>query len=202
MTIKRITLDYGHGGAKPGASYNGVVEKAVNLELGSRIYEALHAQVDSHGAEHEELKVTLTRDSDQDIPLSIRYQLINQYHQQHPIDLVVSVHFNAAPSVPQAKGFEVYYLEGSTNGTAAAKEIINAVAEHGFYIRGKGYKTTAELGRKLAMIHKTAPPSVLIEAGFLSHDVDRANAVDIHWQTQMADAIAQGIWSYLRASKG
>ncbi|VUD59192.1 N-acetylmuramoyl-L-alanine amidase AmiC [Thalassocella blandensis] len=198
MTIKRVTLDYGHGGDKPGASYAGVLEKDLNLQLGNKIYSALHELSE----EQETLKVILTRDSDEDIPLGIRYQLINQYHKVHTIDLVASIHFNAAPSVPQAHGFEVYYLDGSVKGTAAATSIVQHVRQQDFYIRGRGYKTTAELGRQLAMIHKTTPPAVLIETAFLSNENDRLNAVNINWQNQMAQAIAQGIWAYLRSVNG
>lgn len=190
----RVALDYGHGGEKPGAVYAGIEEKAMNLQLGNLIYRDLHQQ--SHD---DPLNVVLTRDADEHIPLRVRYQLINQYHQSHPLQLVVSIHYNAAPTVPSAKGFEVYYLQGSKNGSAAARAIVESVAQQGFNIRGRGYKTTAELGRKLAMIHKTAPPSVLIETGFLSNDEDRKNAIDPDWQQTMANAITQGIWHYLRA---
>lgn len=195
MSIVRVVLDYGHGGEKPGASYGGVQEKAVNLQLGSKIYSSLHDQA---GA--DKLKVILTRDTDEGIPLSIRYRLINQYHVTRAINVVVSIHFNAAPSVPSAHGFEVYYMQGSIKGNAAAKSIVESVNDDGFDIRGRGYKTTAELGRQLAMIHKTAPPSVLIEAGFLSNDADRASAINIEWQDKMAKAVAKGIWNFIRTS--
>ena len=194
MGLYRVVLDYGHGGVKAGAVYGGVQEKSVNLQLGSRIYDALHEQ----STTEETIKVVLTRDSDEHIPLRVRYQLINQYHSGHPIHLVVSIHFNAAPSVPSASGFEVYYMKGSNRGTPAAQTIVENVKSKDFKIRGRGYKTTASLGRNLAMIHKTQPPSVLIEAGFLSNDQDRADAVDAQWQEDMSQAISAGIWNYLR----
>ena len=208
MTIKRVTLDYGHGGEKPGASYAGVLEKTVNLQLGNKIYSALHnlnisdsSNVPNATSLNHPINVTLTRDSDQHIPLSIRYQLINKYHTHYPIDLVVSIHFNAAPTVPQAHGFEVYHLAGSIEGTRAAKTIIEKVVEDNFYIRGRGHKTTAELGRKLAIIHKTVPPAILIETGFLSNEADRNNAIDPVWQDEMANTIAAGILNYLREAE-
>lgn len=196
MSEYRVVLDYGHGGEKAGAVYAGVQEKTVNLQLGNRIYDALHGLAQSNNS----TRVILTRDSDEHIPLSIRYKLINQYHRSHPVNLVVSVHFNAAPSVPSANGFEVYYLEGSNNGTAAAKAIVEHVQQNGFKIRGRGYKTTASLGRNLAMIHKTHPPAVLIEEGFLSNDQDRANSIDATWQDSLAHAIAAGTWHYMASA--
>jgi N-acetylmuramoyl-L-alanine amidase len=65
------------------------------------------------------------------------------------------------------------------------------------HIRGRGYKTTESLGRKLAMIHKTAPPAVLLECGFLSNEEDLANSVDPAWQERLSATIAKAIWSDL-----
>lgn len=186
-----VVLDYGHGGSKSGAVYNGAVEKQLNYLTGSQIYSSLH--------EHEQrrrIRILLTRDEDYDVPLRTRCDLINQCNVKHQVDLAVSVHFNAA-SVASAQGFEIFYLNGSDNGAKAAKSILESVKSSDIQIRGKGMKTTKDLGRKLAFIHKITPPAVLIEVGFLTNETDRDNAMKPEYRKYVADSIAQGIWQYL-----
>jgi len=194
----RVVLDYGHGGSKPGAVYEGVEEKTVNLLAGQKIFDALHK--DETG--DNQIQVMLTRDTDYDIPISVRYKLINEHDSEdNPVHLVVSIHHNAFAN-SSVKGFEIYYAEKSTNGRKAAQAIINKIKEGGIAVKGNGMITTERLGRKLAMIHKTDPPSVLIEIGYLTNPVDRRNAEDPSFQSKVANKISEGIWTYLKGEGG
>ncbi len=191
MADFRVVLDFGHGGSKSGASVAGVSEKNVNLLLGQKIYECLRGRKGKH-----KIQVMLTRDADYDIPLSARYRLINAHHEASPINLVMSVHFNAAGS-PSPNGFEVYYSEISAHGASYAESVVQRVRQGGFTVRGNGAITTVQLGRRLAMIHKTEPPAVLVEAGYLTNPVDRGSAVDPEFRNKLADAISAGVWHQL-----
>lgn len=186
-----VILDYGHGGSKAGAVYAGAVEKQLNYLTGNEIYHALHQQ-----KKERELRVLLTRDEDYDVPLRLRCDMINQCKRKYDVDLAVSIHYNAAGS-SSAKGFEVFYLEGSQNGAKAAKSVVEHVADEGFDIRGLGAKTTKQLGRRLAFIHKTKPPAILVEVGFLTNVHDRTNAMQRDFRQQIAKSIAGGIWKHL-----
>ncbi|UCE19723.1 MAG: N-acetylmuramoyl-L-alanine amidase [Gemmatimonadota bacterium] len=191
MNTRRVVIDYGHGGSKPGAVYGGVEEKTVNLFTGQELYHELHKH-----DEGQDIQVMLTRDSDYDIPISVRCQLINQHHERQPIGLVISVHYNAVGD-PSVSGFEVYYLASSVKGLAAAREVLRVVQQAGIPVRGQGLITTAQLGRRLAMIHKTKPPAILIEVGYLTNVLDRNNAQDPSFRTNVARAVAKGIRAYL-----
>lgn len=68
-----VVLDFGHGGSKAGAVYEGAVEKQLNLLTGREIYRSLHEQETGR-----DLRVLLTRDEDHDIPLTNRCGLINK----------------------------------------------------------------------------------------------------------------------------
>lgn len=193
MANYRVVLDYGHGGSKPGAAYNGIEEKTVNLLLGQSIYAALWQQ----STADRTIQVMLTRDSDYDIPISVRLQLINLHHQQRPIHLVCSIHHNAA-NTTAAHGFEAYYSEHSPKGRMFCESVAQQVGYLGVYLRNGGILTTVELGRRLAMIHKTIPPSILIEAGYLTNSKDMANATHAGYREKLAGSIAGGIWSALR----
>ncbi len=191
MNKYRIVLDYGHGGSKPGAVYGGVEEKTVNLLTGQELYRNLHA-----GKGDRDLQVMLTRDADYDIPLSTRCALINAHHKQEPIQLVLSVHYNAAGS-PTAAGFEAYCVAISPTGPVAAEEVAKAVGQAGIPMRPYAVKTTAQLGRRLAILHDTHPIAVLVEVGFLTNPLDRGNATNPPFRSAVAQAVARGIWNYL-----
>lgn len=193
MATYFAVLDYGHGGSKPGAVYGGVEEKIVNMILGESVRRSLK---DRAG---DEVGVMLTRDDDYDIPLAARYGLINEHHRQRPINVVVSVHHNAAGS-SQPAGFEIYYAERSRMGEHYASAIVDSIRDDGFMLRHDGLITTAQLGRRLAMIHKIVPPSILIEAGYLTNPVDRAHSIDSDHQRRLGEGIADGILNGLRSS--
>jgi len=188
-----IVLDYGHGGSKPGAVHGGAVEKELNMLTGEELFGFLHSRY----GDKPDFRVFLTRDGDYDISLRGRTGLINECHKTRPISLALSVHYNAAGS-SSAKGFEIFYAEGSTRGEKAARAIVDAVKEHEVTsIRGHGFKTTAQLGRRLAFIHNTIPPAVLVEVGFLTNPKDRANALRASFRQDIGKAMAIGIGNYL-----
>ncbi|UCH61651.1 MAG: N-acetylmuramoyl-L-alanine amidase [Fidelibacterota bacterium] len=191
MSKYRIVLDYGHGGSKPGAVCEGTEEKTVNYLTGQE----LNRHFRTLGGDRE-LQVLLTRDADYDIPLSTRCALINAHHAQEPIRLVLSVHYNAA-GTPAYAGFETYHVATSQKSAGAAEKIVAAVGQANFTLRRKPVKTTEELGRRLAILHKVRPPAVLAEVGFLTNPIDRGNATDPQYRSEVARAMAQGVWNYL-----
>ncbi len=188
-----VVLDYGHGGSKSGAIYGSAVEKQLNLWTGREIYNELHRQ--SNG---RNVSVLLTRDDDYDVPLGVRCQLVNLCAENHDVSLAVSVHYNAA-SVESAKGFEIFYHAGSKEGKLAAEAVVNAAESGGISIRGSGAKTTEQLGRKLAFIHKIRSPSILLEVGYLTNFRDRTNALAPGFRKQVAKQVARGVWDFLES---
>ncbi|MEE9464054.1 MAG: N-acetylmuramoyl-L-alanine amidase [Candidatus Neomarinimicrobiota bacterium] len=192
MSKYRIVLDYGHGGSKPGAVYGGIEEKTVNLLTGQELNRRLHSE---NGGSN--LQVLLTRDADYDISLRTRCALINAHHKEDPIQLVLSVHYNAA-GTPAAAGFEAFCVATSPTGPIAAEEVARAVRQAGMPVRANTVRTTAQLGKRLAILHDTVPPAILVEVGFLTNPVDRGNAANPLFHSAVAQAITHGIWNYLK----
>ncbi|MCS7257894.1 MAG: N-acetylmuramoyl-L-alanine amidase [candidate division WOR-3 bacterium] len=96
--IKTIVLDPGHGGIDPGAiSKSGIKEKNVNLAIAKLLKKKL---------EKAGLKVFMTRDQDEFVPLALRTQFANNKNA----DLFISLHCNASASNKYASGFETYFL--------------------------------------------------------------------------------------------
>jgi N-acetylmuramoyl-L-alanine amidase len=97
-----VVIDPGHGGYDPGTqSASGILEKDVALNIARRLAYALKARG---------VRVQLTRDSDEFIPLSERTRRANVADA----DLFVSIHLNSSPN-QATTGIEVYYLNNTTD---------------------------------------------------------------------------------------
>ncbi len=108
LTVRRsgrvkVVIDPGHGGYKPGASYGGVKEKDINLDIARRLAAHLRAR----GVE-----VILTREKDVHVSLSDRVRIANR---QRP-DLFLSIHANAEVSRSQHGAMSLYPDDGTRDG--------------------------------------------------------------------------------------
>ncbi len=105
--VETVVLDAGHGGRDPGAIGKcGIKEKSIVIDVAKRIKRHL---------EDKGLKVYLTRDRDEFVPLLDRAKIAND----KKADLFVSVHANANRS-RWIEGFEVYYLTEAVDDNARA----------------------------------------------------------------------------------
>ncbi len=109
-SIKTIIIDAGHGGKDPGAIGRrlGIKEKDLTLSIAKKLKGTL---------EDNGIRVIMTRDSDEFIPLPERVKIANASNA----DLFVSIHINASRS-RSMNGFECYYLSEATNDNARALE--------------------------------------------------------------------------------
>jgi N-acetylmuramoyl-L-alanine amidase len=92
-----VVLDPGHGGQDTGAlGKEGAVEKALTLDLATKLKEAL---------EKEGIDVLMTRSSDVLVPLRERTAIANF----NKADFFLSIHFNSSP-LKSVKGSESYIM--------------------------------------------------------------------------------------------
>ncbi len=106
-----VVVDAGHGGEDDGArGASGLLEKRVVLDVAQRLARRLRAQG---------LKVVLTRDSDDFVPLETRTSVANDARG----DLFISIHANSSRS-PKPRGMEAYFvsLEASDAGSHEVAE--------------------------------------------------------------------------------
>lgn len=131
-----LVLDPGHGGRDPGAiGVSGTEEKDVTLSICRQIRDML--------ASRRDLKVILTRDSDEYLALPSRVAVAHR----HNADLFVSVHADAAPN-RSARGLSAY-----SRSDRASDRFANALAErenrvdavYGLDLRGTDKDTAAIL---------------------------------------------------------
>jgi N-acetylmuramoyl-L-alanine amidase len=110
--IRTIVIDPGHGGSDTGAiGPGGLEEKTITLALAKKLSASLSKQL--------KVRVVLTRDTDELIPLTQRTAIANQFQA----DLFLSIHLNSSLR-KGAQGTESYFLS-----LDASDELSKQVAE-------------------------------------------------------------------------
>jgi N-acetylmuramoyl-L-alanine amidase len=196
-----ICTDAGHGGEDSGASWKGVLEKDINLQIVKKLNQVLKQRGHT---------VYTTRISDTHVPpLSVRCQLINEHQRlSKPVfDLIISLHANVATrqtsrgAVPdtEQRGLYFIYNQESQAGTRLAEVLAQACRKQSIRLAHNGMLSTLELGRTLAWIHKTVPVSVLTEMGFMTNPTELERLLTVDYQDKIIQSIAEGIEQYVNA---
>lgn len=98
LKLDRVLIDAGHGGHDTGAvGPTGLREKDVVLDISQQLGTLLEERLGT--------EVIYTRQSDVFVPLEERTRIANE----QGVDLMLSIHCNAAPST-KVRGIETYYL--------------------------------------------------------------------------------------------
>jgi N-acetylmuramoyl-L-alanine amidase len=223
LKINTIVIDPGHGGKDPGASYYGLKEKDIVLDISQELYRLIKSK-------YKDMNVYMTRNSDVFIPLESRTAFANR----KKADLFVSVHINAAPN-KRARGVETYVLNVTNDKKAlevAAFEnattqksmsdlqgilkdiMLNSKLEESLQLASfvqknlhdNIYKSDRyDLGVKQAPFYVLVGakmPAVLVEAGFISNR-DEANMLKTQkYRKQVAEGIFDGLSSYFKIFNG
>lgn len=187
-----IVLDPGHGGSDPGMiGIDGLEEKGINLSVSLLLREKLEAKG---------YTVVLTRESDQGLyddsvqnkkaqDMQRRIALIDE---TAPV-LTVSIHQNSYHD-PSVKGPQVFYYETSGEGKELAadlQESLNTTLEVERPREIKGNTSYYLLKRSKGVL-------VIAECGFLTNP-DEADLLQTEeYQEKVADALTDGIVTYLR----
>ena len=224
----KVTLDAGHGDHDYGATYNGHVEKNINLALVLKVGRLLE--------QNSQIDVIYTRKTDVFIDLIERANIANRSDS----NIFVSIHCNANKNTA-ADGTETYVMGMSkvaSNLEAAKKENSVITLEKDYKQKYEGFDPNspetmigmtlmaeeyldnsislaskvedefASLGKKIRqggvkqapfmVLHKAYMPRILIETGFISNPTE-GNALDSEdGQNEIAKAIATAIISYKR----
>ena len=224
----KVTLDAGHGDHDYGATYNGHVEKNINLALVLKVGRLLE--------QNSQIDVIYTRKTDVFIDLIERANIANRADS----NIIVSIHCNANKNTA-ADGTETYVMGMSkvaSNLEAAKKENSVITLEKDYKQKYEGFDPNspetmigmtlmaeeyldnsislaskvedefASLGKKIRqggvkqapfmVLHKAYMPRILIETGFISNPTE-GNALDSEdGQNEIAKAIATAIISYKR----
>ena len=196
-----VFLDPGHGGRDPGAVYNGLREKDLNMS----IYRKLRSELEKLG-----YTVLTSRDSDVYVDyVTERSEMVNKTDA----DLFISIHFNAT-GVPGANrsGVETYIYEPDDD----IKPRINKVAHddptrlseskrladniHNSIVSVAGANDRGVHGSNYAVLRETAKPAVLLELGYMDSP-EYKKISDDKYQNKLVEGIVTGLRNFYKTAK-
>lgn len=171
-----IMIDPGHGGEVAGVEAAGVLEKEIALRAAFVLAEELVVRG---------FDVRLTRTGDQNVDFNYRRTMA----EEAGASLLVSLHFNGDES-PDAHGIEIYTNLDVPRGAEAAHAVARA-------LEATGGPVVVE-GRTWEFVSSPSVPTVMIEAGFLTHPVERRLILSRAHHRDLARLIADGAEAFLR----
>lgn len=167
-----VVLDAGHGGANPGAIYNGRQEKDDALSLTLAIGNIL---------QQNGIDVYYTRSAD---IYESPYQKATEGNEAGA-DYFVSIHRNSSPYTNQYSGVETLVYNRYSEAGRLAYNINTQLEQVGFINLGVNERPN------LVVLNSTQMPAVLVEVGFINTDAD--NLLFDEKFNEIAQAIADGI---------
>ena len=179
-----VVIDAGHGGPDDlgAVSPTGYREKDATLVI-ARLVEK---ELTQRGA-----KVIMTRTADVDLDLAARVDII---HRSEPT-LSLSLHYNALPDHGDAEkvagiGTFWYHPQSRDLGVFLHKYLVTKLKrpDYGIY------------WGNLALARPTVAPCLLLELGFMINPTEFAWIVDPKAQQQLAAAIADGVFAWLKSN--
>lgn len=196
-----VFLDPGHGGRDPGAVYNGLREKDLNMS----IYRKLRSELEKLG-----YTVLTSRDSDVYVDyVTERSEMVNKTDA----DVFISIHFNAT-GVPGANrsGVETYIYEPDDD----IKPRINKVAHdnpvrlseskrlaeniHNSVVSVAGANDRGVHGSNYAVLRETVKPAVLLELGYIDSP-EYKKISDDKYQNKLVEGIVTGLRNFYKTTK-
>lgn len=193
----RVVIDAGHGGRFSGGSWNGILEKNINLDIAKKI-QVLAPQYN--------VSVTMTRETDitpgsNDLRESLEY--IAAMPKTDRADLFVSIHTNLSPDAGQSTqdgrtGFEIYIPRRSSDVFENSRKLGSVLTDEikSDYPIESTLKQIPPDGGNILVLKKASVPAVLIECGYMDNKNDLAYLRDEKNQEKIARDILQGIRKY------
>lgn len=225
-TIKPcVVADPGHGGKALGATYSGLEEKNLNLDIARNLVKAL---------QRNNLSVVLTRSDDSDVSLDER----SKYGMNQEGNIFVSIHNNAtgAPkeTYPFIHGTETYRLPSENIisqcepahfafihmapdenmiklfiqhwqkqkimsdllANCIQKSIVSHIKQTtGYQLVDRGVKTAYF---RVLRLNTPTIPAVLVENGYMCNAEECKKLSDPAFRKELAQAICKGIIDFLR----
>lgn len=181
-----ILLDVGHGGFDPGSGGidSGVTESELNLAVAKFVAEKLgekgyYVFMTRMG----EYAVANTKAED----MAARTNMM----KNDIFTVAISIHMNSFPSDRSVSGTRLFCYPGSIQGQSLAAGIMSKIAA------ATGQRNRDVVADDLMVVREPICPSALVECGFLSNSSDEANLRTTSYQQTLAQAVADGVQSYI-----
>ena len=196
-----VFLDPGHGGRDPGAVYNGLREKDLNMS----IYRKLRSEL-------EKLGYTVLTSRDKDVYVDYvteRSEMVNKTDA----DVFISIHFNAT-GVPGANrsGVETYIYEPDPDITPRINKVAHddptrlseskrlADNIHNSVVSIAGANDRGVRGSNYAVLRETVKPAVLLELGYIDSP-EYKKISDDKYQNKLVEGLVKGLRNFYKTAK-
>lgn len=191
---KLIVVDPGHGGMDGGASFQGVLEKDINLYIAKKLKSYL---------QEKDFEVKMTRDKDISLDeysksgstrqlrdLNARVNIINSSNAK----LFLSIHVNCHLKNPNANSAIVFF----SNNLPESKSLAYCLQKelNSIIIDGKKRYTHQPQQADFFILKNAQIPGVIVETAFISNDCDRSLLKTDEFKDKLAKAIAAGVENY------
>ena len=200
-----ICVDPGHGfvdgGCGDGIWEDGTLEKDINLAVANKLKDDLTALGFSVVMTHDGTTFgkTSADDGNQIFNPSERVAYANSLD----IDYYISIHVNSYDKNPDTSGIRIYYENGNnwrkvnTNDEAIAQSIADSIKTE--MDPKPAPQIFDQTTASYQVVRETTVAASLIEIGFCTNATDAANMVNDEWQTELSQAIADGLYTYYTA---
>lgn len=175
--FRTVVIDAGHGGHDKGGQWGKVYEKHLCLDTAAR----LEAYLKANG-----VRTVMTRRSDHFISLPGRVSIAKKY----PGAIFVSIHYNYTWK-QQVGGLETFFYSPESQPLAAH-------VQQGMLRKVRTVDRGVKFARFYVLRHATCP-SVLVECGFVSQDLERERMKRAWYRQSIAEGIGAGILRYKRS---
>ena len=159
----QLGIDAGHGGSDPGAVYDDVKEKDVNMQMARDLYNIIYY----YGFN---VKAHFTRLKNKTLTLRDRGEMLNDRN----LDLVISLHCNAADNA-LAQSSLVFVYPGNQNSAFLGYRLLNNLPWKIAKDNKEPIETSSKDWSRRAhnVVCAFKAPTILFEMGFLRNQDDR-----------------------------
>ncbi|QOS98469.1 N-acetylmuramoyl-L-alanine amidase [Brevibacterium sp. JNUCC-42] len=186
-----IIIDAGHGGVDGGTSYQGILEKDINLQIAKLLYKELtekgyHVLLNRTGdyALSDENKWLRSR-SRHIRDLAQRRHLAKEVHPQ----MLISLHINWSNSKSSTGPLVLYQ---KNNQSYILADIIQHYLDQLYNTKGEPLQ-----GKTYYLLKQSICPTVIVEMGYLSNSRDRNFLVNKKTQRKIAQTIQEAVSEYM-----
>ncbi|UPA28260.1 MAG: N-acetylmuramoyl-L-alanine amidase [Verrucomicrobiota bacterium] len=176
-----IVIDPGHGGKDPGATNNRLQLQEKNLVL------AIALQLKTELIRRQYI-VKMTREKDEFKELEDRPRVTG--------DVFISLHLNSSGTPNQSLGTEVHVLTRNQGSPGNTFNRWNTILGYLVVSRLVGVAQFRNRGLKmsnLAVLRNSTSPAILIELGFINHDIEAKKLADQAFQKKLVGGIANAL---------
>jgi len=187
-----IIIDAGHGGFDPGAVYDGIEEKNINLNISLKLrdlfaisgYTVIMSRESDISTESSGKTLAEKKRSDMQNRLDLM--------KDTPNCIFLSVHQNAYTG--KSRGSQVFYSEKAAGSVSLAEQIQTEIVNT---LQPDSTRSHKPAGDNYFLLRKATTPAVLIECGFLSDKAEAALLQNEEYTLKLCCCIYNGVCSYI-----